>query len=34
MEKKYKTEPDSELGLLRIIALKDFSNVKRRQIWK
>ena len=27
MEKKYKTEP--ECGMLRIIALKDFSNVKK-----
>lgn len=29
MEKKYKTEPDSESELLRIIALKDFSNVNK-----
>ena len=29
MEKKYRTEPDLETGLLRIIALKDFSDVKK-----
>lgn len=29
MEKKYKTEKDPGTGLLRIIALKDFSNVKK-----
>ena len=29
MEKKYKTEPDLKIGLLRIIALKDFSDVKK-----
>ena len=29
MEKKYKTEKDLETGLLRIIALKNFSDVKR-----
>ena len=29
MEEKYKTEKDPETGLLRIIALKDFSNVKK-----
>ena len=29
MEKKYKTEKDSKTGLLRIIALKDFSDVKK-----
>ena len=29
MEKKYKTEKDLETGLLRIIALKDFSDVKK-----
>ena len=29
MEKKYRTEKDPETGLLRIIALKDFSDVKK-----
>ena len=29
MEKKYKTEPDPKTGLLRVIALKDFANVKK-----
>jgi len=29
MEKKYKTRLDPKTGLLRIIALKDFSNVKK-----
>ena len=29
MGKKYRTEKDSETGLLRIIALKDFSNVQK-----
>ena len=30
MEKKYKTEP--ECGMLRIVALKDFSNVKKGDV--
>ena len=29
LEKKFRTEPDSATGLLRIIALKDFSDVKK-----
>ena len=32
MEKKYKTEEDPETGLLRIIALNDFSNVKKGRL--
>ena len=32
MEKKYKTEKDPETGLLRVIALKDFYDVKKGQL--